>query len=105
MIDLRPFTKEIEQTGSYLLYIYSPFCGTCHLARSILNKIEDIHGSTLFAEMNASIEPEFMQQYQIESVPCLLIKDEHEIKEKIYTFYSVAHMYTYVHKYFPEYFQ
>lgn len=105
MICLQLFTEEIEQGKSYLLYIYSPFCGTCHLARSILEKIEDIHGRTLFTEMNASIEPAFMQKHQIESVPCLLIKHEGEIKEKIYTFYSVAHMYTFVHKYFPEYFQ
>lgn len=99
------FTEEIEKQESYLLYIYSPFCGTCHLARSILETIEEVHGNTLFAEMNASIEPEFMQQHEIESVPCLLIKHKHEIKEKIYTFHSVAHMYTYVHRYFPEYFQ
>ncbi len=102
---LQPFTTDIQDTGSYLLYIYSPFCGTCHIARSMLEKIEEIHGSTLFAEMNASYEEAFMRAQEIESVPCLLIVDEHEVKEKIYTFHSVAHMYTYVHKYFPQYFQ
>lgn len=102
---VQPFTSEIQEKGSYLLYISSPFCGTCHLARSILETIEDIHGETLFAELNASIEPKFMQEHQIESVPCLLIVKDNVLQEKIYTFFSVAHMYTYVHSYFPEYFQ
>jgi|SRR5699024_2285437 len=102
---VQPFTTEIQEEGSYLLYIYSPFCGTCHLARNILETIEDIHGKSLFAEMNASIEPEFMLEHQIESVPCLLIVVDHVVQEKIYTFHSVAHMYTYVHTYFPQYFQ
>lgn len=102
---MQPFTTEIQEKESYLLYIYSPFCGTCQLARNILETIEDIHGGILFAEMNASIEPEFMQAHQIESVPCLLIVKDNEVQEKVYTFHSVAHMYTYVHSYFPEYFQ
>lgn len=88
-----------------MLYIHSPFCGTCHLAKSMVDKIEHIHGTPLFADMNASIHPAFMQQYEIESVPCLLIVDNHEVKEKVYTFHSVAHMYKKVHTYFPEYFQ
>lgn len=106
VIFLEPISEEqLEQMNEYLLYIYTPFCGTCHLARSFLEKIESTHKETIFYEMNGSFYPEFMQRYKIESVPCLLIKQENEIKEKIYTFHSVAHMYTYVHKYFPQYFQ
>lgn len=70
----------------------------------MLDSIEQIHGSTLFTEMNAAVNPEFMQQYKIESVPCMFIMKDDEVKEKVYTFYSVAHMYTYVHTHFPEYF-
>ncbi len=101
---MKSFTAELQEEGTYLLYIYSPFCGTCHVARSILNSIEQIHGTMLFAELNAAVHPEFMQQYEIESVPCLFIMKNHEVKEKVYTFHSVAHMYTYVHMHFPEYF-
>lgn len=54
--------------------------------------------------MNASLYPEFMQQAQIESVPCLLIKQNHDIKEKVYAFKSVANIYEYLMKYNPEIF-
>jgi len=91
--------KQLEQLDHFLLYIYTPFCGTCHVAKSFLDKIETTHQETIFYEMNASLYPDFMQKHKIESVPCLLIKDEGKIKEKIYTFYSVANMYHYVYQY------
>lgn len=90
---------ELAELDDFLLYIYTPFCGTCHIAKAFLDKIEATHGETIFYEMNASLYPDFMQGYQVESVPCLLIKEAGEIKEKVYTFHSVANMYHYVYRY------
>ncbi|RYG74470.1 thioredoxin [Lentibacillus lipolyticus] len=89
----------------YILYIYTPFCGTCALARSMLEKIESVHQETIFYEMNASLHPQFMQDYQIESVPCLLIKDNNEIKEKVYAFHSIPNLYSYLLNYKPDLFE
>src|SRR5690625_995324 len=91
--------KQLEKLDHFLLYIYTPFCGTCHVAKSFLDKIETTHQETIFYEMNASLYPEFMQKHKIESVPCLLIKDEGKIKEKIYIFYLIAYMYHFVYLY------
>ncbi len=88
----------------FLLYIYSPFCGTCSVARAMLEKIETIHKSEIFYEMNANYYEQFMHQNKIESVPCLLIKENNEVKEKIYTFYSTGNIYHYLVKYKPELF-
>ncbi|MCP3028242.1 thioredoxin family protein [Halobacillus sp. A5] len=76
-----------------LIYIYTPFCGTCHLARTILETVEHTLERTVFFEMNASLHPKFMQTYKIESVPCLLITKRGEIVEKVYAFHSVSYMY------------
>ncbi|SDQ27845.1 Thioredoxin [Virgibacillus subterraneus] len=92
--------EQLEQ-DHYLLYIYTPFCGTCALAKSMLDKIESVHKQDIFYDMNASLHPEFMQDNQIESVPCLLIKDGNEIKEKIYAFKSIANIYSYLMDYEP----
>jgi len=97
--------EQLEKQDQYFLYIHTPFCGTCHLARSFLEKIEATHQRTIFYEMNASFYPDFMQAYKIESVPCLLIKNENKIQEKIYTFYSIPNIYQYLWKYKPELFQ
>lgn len=97
--------EELEAKGQFLLYIETPFCGTCHVARSFLEKIERTHKKTIFHEMNASFFPDFMQQYKIESVPCLLIKQDNTIKEKVYTFHSIANIYHYLLEFAPEVFQ
>ncbi|AXI09883.1 thioredoxin [Oceanobacillus sp. 143] len=95
--------KELEKEN-YLLYIYTPFCGTCSVARSMLDKIESVHKQNIFYDMNASLHPEFMQEHKIESVPCLLIKEGYEIKEKVYAFKSIANIYSLLLEYKPELF-
>ncbi len=107
MIFLQEVTSldQLNERKDYLLYIHTPFCGTCYVARSFLEKIEKTHQQDIFLEMNASLFPEFMQKYQVESVPCLLIVQDNKVKEKVYTFYSVSNMYQYVWTYAPEIFR
>src|SRR5690625_8022396 len=85
-------TQENLEKDNYLLYIYTPFCGTCQFAKTILKDIENNLSKELFYELNASFYPEFMQREKIESVPCLLIKEAGKIEKKIYTFLSVHFM-------------
>jgi len=92
-------TEEKLEEGNFLLYIYTPFCGTCTVARGMLDKIEAVHGRDIFFEMNASLQPDFMKKYKIESVPCLLIMEDQEVKEKIYAFRSTGNIYSYLMKY------
>lgn len=99
---MKTVTKEILHEENYFLYVHTPFCGTCHLAKTILTQIESVHEQDLFYEMNASLFPKFMQEMEIESVPCLLIKRNGEIKEKVYVFHSVPNIYYYLLKYEPE---
>lgn len=97
-------TKELLEKDSYILYIYTPFCGTCSVARAMLEKIEAVHDREIFLEMNANYEETFLHEHKIESVPCLLIKQDNVIKEKIYTFYSTGNIYQYLFQYKPEIF-
>ena len=97
--------KELKDKQSYLLYIYTPFCGTCHVARQFLEIIEDTLRQDVFYEMNAMYEEQFMQENKVESVPCLFIYRNGEIKEKVYTFYSIQNIYSYLLEYAPELFE
>jgi len=96
---LQQITQKQLEDDSFFLYIHTPFCGTCHIARGMLEKIEAIHGENLFYEMNASLHPQFMQDMQVESVPCLLIKVDGKVKEKVYAFKSIVNIYYYLMKY------
>jgi thiol-disulfide isomerase/thioredoxin len=102
---LQQISETILKEERFLLYIHTPFCGTCHLARTMLAQIETVHKKDVFYEMNAALFPEFMQKAEVESVPCLLIMDNHKIKEKVYAFKSVANIYSYLLQYKPELFQ
>jgi len=101
---VQQINDDILDEEHYILFIHSPFCGTCHVARDMLNKIETIHKQDIFYEMNASLHPSFMQENRIESVPCLLIKDQNEIKEKVYAFRSIPNIYNYLLTYEPSLF-
>ncbi|MFD1849377.1 thioredoxin family protein [Oceanobacillus bengalensis] len=101
---MQEITSEQLEEGNAIIYIYTPFCGTCSVARAMLEKIESIHNKTIFYEMNASFYPEFMQENKVESVPCLFIKRENEIKEKVYAFKSIGNIYSYLMEYKPELF-
>src|SRR5690625_7651565 len=94
------FVKEIttEQLGKedYILYIHTPFCGTCHMARTILSQIETVHQKDLFYEMNASLHPEFMKVIVIESVSCFLIMKEYKINDKLYVLYFYSIIFNYL---------
>ncbi|CDQ39152.1 MULTISPECIES: thioredoxin family protein [Virgibacillus] len=97
-------TNDQLKQDNYLLYIFTPFCGTCNLARTMLSKIESVHQEDIFYEMNASLHPEFMQEHQIESVPCLCIKRDGEIIEKVYAFKDIPNIYNFLLTYKPEMF-
>lgn len=102
---MKKITKELLNTQEdYLLYIHTPFCGTCHVARSFLAEIEKTHKQDIFYEMNAGYFKEFMQEEQIESVPCLLIKQAGVVQEKVYTFHSIGNIYHYLINYTPDLF-
>lgn len=101
---LQQITDDVLEQNRYLLYIYTPFCGTCALARSMLDKIESVHQQDIFYEMNASLHSDFMQEYKIESVPCLLIVEDGDVQDKVYAFKSIANIYSYLMTYKPELF-
>ena len=74
------------------VFIHTPFCGTCRMARTMLGIVEKLKEQDLFYDLNASLFPSFMQDYKIESVPCLLVLKKGEVKKRIYAFESVVHV-------------
>lgn len=102
MVSLLEITDKQLREPTYFLFIHTPFCGTCHVAQQMLAKIESVHQKDVFYEMNASLFPEFMQEAEVESVPCLFIKKDGVIKEKVYAFHSIPNIYHYLMKYQPE---
>ncbi|WP_027956411.1 MULTISPECIES: thioredoxin family protein [Halobacillus] len=92
-LEQKEAAQALSSDEKTMTFIHSPFCGTCHLARKMLVTLEEMYKKPLFSEMNASLHPALMEQYRVESVPCLLITHKGEVLEKVYAFQSVPHMY------------
>lgn len=89
-----------DKNNAYtFVFIHTPFCGTCKLARKMLETIEGVWEEDVFFDMNASLFPKFMEEKQIESVPCLLVLRHNQVIEKIYAFRSVPNIYELITKY------
>ncbi len=64
--------KEIED-DLFLLYLYTPFCGTCQLAKKMLAVVDAMQPDVPFYENNLNYSPGFAKAFEIESVPCFLL--------------------------------
>lgn len=80
------------------VYFYSPFCGTCQVATKMLKAIP-MKDKINLVSCNVNLVSELAQSLKIESIPCLLIKDDDTIIEKIYTFRSLEYLYSLFYKY------
>ncbi len=83
----------VDQGKTFCLYVYTPMCGTCQVASKILTVSLDLLPQLEVGKMNINFFPEVARQYEIESVPCLLIFNKGSLRNKIYAFQSVPYIY------------
>ncbi|WP_246065327.1 thioredoxin family protein [Allobacillus salarius] len=82
----------VKKKQYHILFINSPFCGTCKVAKRMLLYIEDTLEDSKFYELNGLTAPDFLQQYSIMSVPCLMVFKDGQPVDRIYTFHSVPYL-------------
>lgn len=84
--------KQIEKEDLVALYIYTPMCGTCHVAKKMMQVVEQLRKNTPIGMMNINYSKQLATDFQIESVPCLLISRKNKKIEKVYAFKSVQNL-------------
>jgi thioredoxin-like negative regulator of GroEL len=89
--NFKEFSSFIEQGKTGLVYFYTPMCGTCQLAAKMLTVIEELVEMDM-GKMNVNYHPSLAEQLMIESVPCLLLIGNGEVKDTIYAFHSVPYL-------------
>ncbi|GAA0326927.1 thioredoxin family protein [Bacillus carboniphilus] len=82
----------MERERPYFLYLYTPMCGTCHLAEKMLTVIDELDPSMSIGKTDINYIPEFAELAEIESVPCLVFIKDKTIHQKLYAFQSVPHL-------------
>ena len=91
----------LDQGSTFCLYVYTPMCGTCQVASKILTVSLELVPQLLVGKMNINFFPDMARQYEIESVPCLLIFEQGKLLNKIYAFQSVPYIYSLLKKLSP----
>ncbi len=73
-------------------YLYTPLCGTCAVASKMMNVVTALKPDVSIGKTNLNYVEVLATEYQIESVPCLLIKRKDHPVEKVYAFQSVQNI-------------
>lgn len=89
---IETWEQQKEQNTLTAFYLYTPMCGTCAVASKMLDVIETLLPELPMGKANINFLEQLAFDYQIESVPCLLINRDSEV-EKVYAFQSVPYLY------------
>lgn len=76
-----------------IVFLYTPLCGTCKLAERMLQIVMEMLPELKLYKGNVNFMPKFVQEWEINSVPCLLIMQSNHAIEKIYRLSSVPKLY------------
>ncbi|WP_062305699.1 thioredoxin family protein [Alicyclobacillus sendaiensis] len=83
-----------------LVFVHTPLCGTCQLARRMLEVVDAAHANQLpLYDLDANLAPEAMQAWKIESVPALLYVKNGEIAHVQYRFGDVVSLAEAIHQF------
>ncbi|GED54409.1 thioredoxin [Brevibacillus borstelensis] len=83
-----------------VVFIYTPFCGTCKLGEKMLEIVGQTIPGLLIYRFNINTGPQFAQKWEIASVPGLLIFRHGRIVEKHFAFQSVDFLYRTLKRFF-----
>ena len=87
----KEWEANISQSNITLFYLYTPMCGTCQVAHKMMEVVQELVDVPI-GQANINFIQDVANDYQIESVPCLLITKEGAVVRKIYAFQSVPYL-------------
>ncbi|WNR42240.1 thioredoxin family protein [Paenibacillus roseipurpureus] len=79
--------------GPFAVFMYTPLCGTCKVTERMLDIIMTMQPSLPLVKCNINFLPQISQEWQIASVPCIVIVRPGSVKEYIYRMQSVDELY------------
>jgi thiol-disulfide isomerase/thioredoxin len=78
---------------AFALFLYTPLCGTCKLTERMLDIILTMEPVLPLYKSNINFLPQITQEWQIQSVPCLVIAEVGKPKKMIYRMQAVDDLY------------
>ena len=97
MAEIENWTREQwesskNDSSKSVFYLYTPLCGTCAVASKMMDVVAAMKPELSIGKADLNYVEQLAVDYEIESVPCLLIQKDGEVVHKIYAFHSVPHL-------------
>ncbi|WP_110930463.1 thioredoxin family protein [Paenibacillus bouchesdurhonensis] len=80
----------IARIGREALYLYTPLCGTCKLGETMLGIVLQSASTIPVSKLNINFAPQLRNDWQITSVPCLVLLEHGKPVAKEYALRSVV---------------
>lgn len=90
--ELRDKVNQVSD-GSFAVFLYTPLCGTCKVTERMLDIILTMKPNLPLVKGNINFLPQLSQEWQIASVPCVVIIEPGKEKQYIYRMKSVDELY------------
>lgn len=82
----------LKESSVAAFYLYTPMCGTCAVASKMMEFITVMRPGIPIGKADLNYVQNIAIDYEIESVPCLLIQKDGVLTHKIYAFQSVPYL-------------
>lgn len=79
--------------GASAVLFVTPLCGTCKAAEKMLEIAEAAGIRYTAAKTNINFAPRLAREWQIESVPCLVVIRNGKLLRKEYAIHSASHLF------------
>jgi thioredoxin 1 len=78
------FKETIENHSLVIVDCWAPWCGPCHMVAPVIEELaRDYAGKILFGKLNVDENREVSMQYQIMSIPTLLVFKNGKLVDRI----------------------
>ncbi len=90
---------EIDNGTISLVTIYQTNCGTCDVAKMMIEIVSETLKNVNFYKLNITGKSDIILKYKIRSVPYFLLLKDGEVIESFAAFHSVTYLYEFIRKY------
>lgn len=89
----KEWEDKMQSEEKTAFYLYTPMCGTCQVASRMMEVTEQVVKDVPIGKANLNYMEQLAFDYEIESVPCLLITEKGQVVDKVYAFQSVPNLF------------
>ncbi|SQC72187.1 thioredoxin [Listeria fleischmannii subsp. fleischmannii] len=97
-VESKDLARFLEEKKSGFFYFYTPLCGSCQLARQMIELAEKSSDLPIYA-LDLNLSKEFAPLFKIEAVPVLVRIDSGEFSEKTYTLDNIVAVFRFLKKF------